>query len=58
MMEVVAVFLGLWWYETDVGGCGGDLVEIMVFAVVTALMVIMVVGLWLCVRSSLSKFNF
>ncbi len=24
MMEVVAVILGLWWCDTDVGGCGGD----------------------------------
>ncbi len=48
MLEVVAVFLGLWWCDdNDVGGCGGDLVEIVVLAVVTALMVKMVVGLWL-----------
>ncbi len=30
MMEVVAVFLGLWWYDTGVGGCGGDLGVVVV----------------------------
>ncbi len=30
MLEVVAVFLGLWWYDIDVGGCGGDLGVVVV----------------------------
>ncbi len=43
-MEVAVVIFGLWWSDTDDGGISGDLVAIVVLAVVTALMVIMVVG--------------
>ncbi len=30
MMEVAAVFLGLWWCDTDDRGCGGDLGVVVV----------------------------
>ncbi len=30
MLEVVAVIWGCGWFDTDDGGCGSDLVEIVV----------------------------
>jgi hypothetical protein len=30
MLEVVAVFLGLWWSDTEDGGCAGDLGVVVV----------------------------
>ncbi len=30
MLEVVAVILGLWWCDTDVEACGGDLGVVVV----------------------------
>ncbi len=30
MIEVVAVIFGLWWSDTEDGGCGGDLGVVVV----------------------------
>jgi hypothetical protein len=45
MMEVVAVILGLWWYDTEDGGCGGDLGG-SVCMILMIEIVAVILGLW------------